>query len=376
MFGFSRLSAEGKVGVATGVVCFSILISRTVLSDRVDVGARARLFRAQFILLINSVLLLGSLYIWKRVVTRLCGARLAAAASSRAWAHRCWRAAVLLFLALAHCSYLSMFYLVGTEPHWLSLLSFSCLGAYVILIFFLMVFGCASRMLQMFTKGSVMAVSSSVRQTVLALMMTALLVVYGLLNAMQPPQVVEVEVPLEKLPASMHGLKLVLLSDIHLGPTVGRSQLQRVVTMVNKLEPDVVAIVGDLTDSQVTHLRTAAEPLGLLSPRLGSYFATGNHDYYTADVDNWFEFLRLKGIEPLHNSHARVFRPGQAQDWICLAGIDDLEATMLRYPGHGMDVEKALSGCSKEHPVVLLAHQPHAAKQALQQRPDINLVLS
>lgn len=41
-----------------------------------------------------------------------------------------------------------------------------------------------------------------------------------------------------------------------------------------------------------------------------------------------------------------------------------------------MDVEKALSGCSAESPVILLAHQPHAAKQALQQRPDISLVLS
>ncbi|MCJ8737311.1 hypothetical protein PDJAM_G00022470 [Pangasius djambal] len=376
MFGFSRLSAEGKVGVATGVVFFSMLISRTVLSERVDVGMRARLFRAQFLLFINSLLLLGSLYIWKRVVTRLGGARLPAAASARAWSHRCWRAAVLLFLALAHCSYLSMFYLVDTEPHWLSLLSFSCLGVYVILLFLLMVFSCASRVLQMFSKGSVVAVGGSARQTGLALVMTALLAVYGLLNAAQPPQVVEVEVPLEKLPASMDGLKLVLLSDIHLGPTVGRSQLQRVVTMVNQLEPDVVVIVGDLTDSQVTRLRTAAEPLALLRPRLGSFFATGNHEYYTADVDNWFEFLRSKGIEPLHNSHARVFRPGQTQDWICLAGIDDLEASMLRYPGHGMDVEKALSGCSEERPIVLLAHQPHAAKQALQQRPDINLVLS
>ncbi|KAF4082789.1 hypothetical protein AMELA_G00131570 [Ameiurus melas] len=362
MFGFSRLSAEGKVGVATGVVFFSMLISRTVLSERVDIVTRSRLFRAQFLLFINSLLLLGSLYIWKRAVTRLCGARLpsssssSSAASARTWSHRCWRAAVLLFLALAHCSYLSMFYLVGTEPHWLSLLSFSCLGVYVILLFLLMVFGCAGRVLQMFSKGSVVAVSGSDRQTVLAMVMTALLAVYGLLNAAQPPQVVEVEIPLEKLPASMDGVKLVLLSDIHLGPTVGRSQLQRIVTMVNQLEPDVVVIVGDLTDSQVTRLRTAAEPLALLRPRLGSYFATG--------------------IEPLHNSHARVFRPGQTQDWICFAGIDDLEASMLRYPGHGMDVEKALSGCSEERPIVLLAHQPHAAKQALQQRPDINLVLS
>lgn len=236
MFGFSRLSAEGKVGVATGVVFFSMLISRTVLSERVDMSTRAWLFRVQFVLFINSLLLLGSLYMWKRVVTRLCGARLHAE-SARTWPHRCWRACVLLFLALAHCSYLSMFYLVGAEPHWLSVLSFSCLGVYVILLFLLIVFGCTSRVIQMFSRGSVVAVSSSARQTVLALILTALLAVYGLLNAAQPPQIVKVEVPLEKLPASMDGLKLVLLSDIHLGPTVGRSQLQRVVTMVNQLEP-------------------------------------------------------------------------------------------------------------------------------------------
>ncbi|KAL7854351.1 hypothetical protein SRHO_G00165410 [Serrasalmus rhombeus] len=369
MFGFARLSAEGKVGLATGVVFFSMLISRTLLSDLVDIETRASLFRVQFLLFINSLLLLGSLYIWKRLVRRLYGSRPA----PRTWPHRCWRAAVLLLLVLAHCSYLSMFYLVDTEPHWLALLSYTCLGVYIILVFFLMAFSCVSRLWSSSSDGQD---GSAIGQTVLALMVTALLTVYGLFNAAQPPQVVEVEVPVEKLPASMDGLKIVLLSDIHLGPTIGRSKLQLIVTMVNHLEPDVVVIVGDLTDSQVSRLRTAAEPLGLIQARLGSYFATGNHDYYTADVESWFEFLSSKGIQPLHNSHARVFRPGQSQDWICLAGVDDLEASMLRYPGHGMDIEKALSGCSKDNPIVLLAHQPHAAKKALQQRPDINLVLS
>ncbi|KAK1798243.1 hypothetical protein P4O66_006639 [Electrophorus voltai] len=174
----------------------------------------------------------------------------------------------------------------------------------------------------------------------------------------------------------MSGLRIALLSDIHLGPTLGRSRLEYIVTMVNQLEPDLVVIVGDLTDSQVAWLRTAAEPLGTLRAPLGSYFTTGNHDYYTADVDGWFELLRSKGIKPLHNSHVRVSQPGQRQDWICLAGIDDLEASMLRYPGHGMDIKKALSGCIENRPIILLAHQPIAAKTALQQRPDINLVLS
>uniref|UniRef100_A0A8C1H1L5 Transmembrane protein with metallophosphoesterase domain n=1 Tax=Cyprinus carpio TaxID=7962 RepID=A0A8C1H1L5_CYPCA len=338
MFGFGRLSAELKVGIASGVVFFSILISRTLISERVNKNTRASLFRVQFLLLINSLLLLGSLYIWKRVVRRLCGARGAPSVPQR-----CWRLLVLLFLTLVHGSYLCMFFLVDTEPHWLSLLSFSCLGIYVILLFFLFVFGCLTRLRRLLSRsrgGEEDAVASgSGSHIVLAMILTAILAVYGLVNAAQPPRVIEVEIPVEKLPESLNGLRFVLLSDIHLGPTVGRSKLQRIVTMVNELNP-------------------------------------GNHDYYTADVEGWFELLGSMGIQALHNSHAKVFRPEQPQDWICLAGIDDLEARMLRYPGHGMDVEKALSGCSAESPIILLAHQPHAAKQALQQRPDISLVLS
>uniref|UniRef100_A0A671MIT1 Transmembrane protein with metallophosphoesterase domain n=1 Tax=Sinocyclocheilus anshuiensis TaxID=1608454 RepID=A0A671MIT1_9TELE len=343
MFGFGRLSAEWKVGIASGSGLTKTLVLRCFA------------FSFSFS---STPCCSSALYIWKLVVRRLCGSRGAPSVPQR-----CWRLLVLLFLTLVHGSYLCMFFLVDTEPHWLSLLCFSCLGIYVILLFFLFVFGCLKREEDAVASGSVSHI-------VLAMIVTAILAVYGLLNAAQPPRVIEVEIPVEKLPESLNGLRLVLLSDIHLGPTVGRSKLQRIVSY------DVVVIVGDLTDSRVTRLRSAAEPLGQMKARLGSYFATGNHDYYTADVEGWFELLRSMGIQALHNSHAKVFRPEQTQDWICLAGIDDLEARMLRYPGHGMDVEKALSGCSAESPIILLAHQPHAAKQALQQRPDISLVLS
>lgn len=242
MFGFGRLSAEGKVGIASGVVFFSMLISRTLISERVDKGTRALLFRVQFLLFINSLLLLGSLYLWKRVVKRLCGARAVPSVPQR-----CWRIIVLLFLTLVHGSYLCMFFLVDTEPHWLSLLSFSCLGVYVILLFFLFVFGCLNRLGKLLSRSRSAedaVASGSSRQTVLALIITAVLAVYGLVNAAQPPRVVEVEIPVEKLPESLNGLRLVLLSDIHLGPTVGRSKLQRIVTMVNELNPGNHLIIG------------------------------------------------------------------------------------------------------------------------------------
>lgn len=224
------------MGVATGVVFFSMLISRTLVSDRVPIETRATLFRLQFLLFINSLLLLGSLYIWKHLVSRLC----TVGPVRSTWPQRCWRCTVLLFLVLAHSSHVSMFFLVDTEPHWLAMLSFTCLGSYVILIFFLIAISCLNRFHQLVSTRSGCqdgSASGSVRQTLLALLVTAILTVYGLINAAQPPQIVDVEIQLDKLPASLNGLKMILLSDIHLGPTVGRSKLQLFVNLVNRLEP-------------------------------------------------------------------------------------------------------------------------------------------
>lgn len=148
------------------------------------------------------------------------------------------------------------------------------------------------------------------------------------------------------------------------------------------LEPDVTVIVGDLCDSEASTLRTAVAPLGQLHSRLGTYFVTGNHEYYTSDVSNWFALLESLNVKPLHNENVKISAiraqhgSGEDGDWICLAGVDDIEADVLHYSGHGMDLDKALGGCSPDHTTILLAHQPLAAKRALQARPDINLILS
>ncbi|XP_029464606.1 transmembrane protein with metallophosphoesterase domain isoform X2 [Rhinatrema bivittatum] len=213
-------------------------------------------------------------------------------------------------------------------------------------------------------------------KSVAAIAVTAALSVTGFLNAAQPPTVRSVAIPVPSLPPSLNKLKLVLLSDVHLGPTVGKTKMAMLVRMVNALKPDIIVIVGDLTDSEVSTLKTATEPLRELNSELGTYFVTGNHEYYTSDVDNWFKLLESMNIHPLHNENMKITGLRNSQDWLCLAGVDDIEANALGHAGHGMDLEKALNGCSQDHPIVLLAHQPLAAKWALQSRPDIDLILS
>ncbi|KAH9502931.1 hypothetical protein Btru_072406 [Bulinus truncatus] len=200
---------------------------------------------------------------------------------------------------------------------------------------------------------------------------------YGLYNASQPPTIKTVTIPIRNLPLNLEGLKIIQLSDIHLGPTVGFTKLDRIVHVVNGENPDVVVLTGDLVDGSVDHLKEASEPLRFIKSKYGNFFVTGNHEYYTGDVDNWFSMLNSLGFTVLHNSHA--FIPGKSsegQDNICLAGTDDIQANHIGYGDHKFDLAKAVGNCSKLRPVVLLAHQPKAAKIAVDSQFRIDLVLS
>ncbi|XP_048828621.1 transmembrane protein with metallophosphoesterase domain isoform X3 [Brienomyrus brachyistius] len=335
----STLSLEAKVAAAAGAVLLSMAIARNLMSERFDINVRATLYRVQFLLFINSFMLLGSLFVWRRIASAV----ILGAKPPSPWLYQAWRAA-LECMALCRRTFSRVRAKLRSPAG---------------------------------TEATVAGAPGALgRQALLAVALTVTLCTFGLMNASLPPQVVRLDITLDKLPRSLDGLKIVLLSDIHLGSTVGRSRLDLIVSIVNRLEADLVAITGDLADSQVSRLLSASEPLLGMKSKLGSYFVTGNHDYYTADVEAWFAHLRALNIQALHNDHARISQPGQKSDWLCLAGVDDLEARILRYPGHGMNVAKALEGCSPDRPIVLLAHQPRAARWALQERPDIGLVLS
>ncbi len=69
-----------------------------------------------------------------------------------------------------------------------------------------------------------------------------------------------------------------MVSDVHLGPVLGRGFAQKVVDTINSTQPDLIAVVGDLVDGSVKDLGPAAAPLAGLKARHGAYFVTGNHE--------------------------------------------------------------------------------------------------
>jgi hypothetical protein len=178
-----------------------------------------------------------------------------------------------------------------------------------------------------------------------------------------------VEVRLARLPREMHGTTIVQLSDVHIGPTIGRRFLERVVDKVNALDPDVVVITGDLVDGSVARLAPAVAPLGQLRARHGVFFVTGNHEYYSG-ADAWCAHLTGLGLRVLRNERVAIGSNGQSYD---LAGVDDFSAHHFGR-GHGSDLARALAGRDETRELVLLAHQPRAVLEA--SRAGVGLQIS
>ncbi|MBX3276216.1 MAG: metallophosphoesterase [Sandaracinaceae bacterium] len=170
-------------------------------------------------------------------------------------------------------------------------------------------------------------------------------------GALREVAVKRVRVPLRGLPRPLDGLRIVQLTDIHVGPMIGNGFMRELVDRTNALSPDVVAITGDLVDGSVADLAEHVAPLGELRARHGVYFCTGNHEYYSG-ADAWIAHLRSLGITVLENERVTVEHEGAA---LALAGVSDWTSDQF---GGGHDLAKALEGKRPETPVVLLAHQP------------------
>jgi uncharacterized protein len=173
-------------------------------------------------------------------------------------------------------------------------------------------------------------------------------------QASRGPVVERVRVELLRPAHGLAGLKIAQVSDVHLGSTVPRGYLRRVVDMVQALDADLVAITGDLLEDPAEHVSADLAELSRLSPALGTYFVTGNHDYY-AGIASCISALRGVGVRVLRNERLELCFRERLFD---LAGVDDPSGRFV--PGHGPDYQRALDGRDRSKPLILLAHEPRA----------------
>ncbi len=191
----------------------------------------------------------------------------------------------------------------------------------------------------------------------------------GFINAHRRPGVVDVEVPIAHLPPALQGYTLVQISDLHVGPTIKRRFVQRVVDQANALQPDLIVVTGDLVDGQVEDLAEHIAPLRGLHARDGVYAVTGNHDYYSG-AQQWVPHFRQLGLHMLMNEHVVITRGAAA---LVLGGVTDYEAHNF-FADQRSNPHQALLGAPAEAAArVLLAHQPRSADAAQAAGFDLQL---
>jgi predicted MPP superfamily phosphohydrolase len=190
----------------------------------------------------------------------------------------------------------------------------------------------------------------------------------GALAALRGPHVRHVDIPLAGLPAEWEGLRIVQISDLHVGPTIGTAYVRRVVEMSNALAPDLVALTGDIVDGSVPRLAQGVAPLADLVARQGVFLVLGNHDYYSG-AGPWVKHFEALGLQVLRNE-SRLFQRGSAR--LVVGGVTD--------PAAHLDVpvqlpQPALAAAPEAGPAVrvLLAHHPKLAPLAEQAGFDLQL---
>ena len=191
---------------------------------------------------------------------------------------------------------------------------------------------------------------------------------YGVYEANRLPDVKEGRVPLENLPPEFEGFRFVQITDLHVGPTIKRIFVEKVVDKVMELNPDCILLTGDLVDGQVPDLRADVEPLARLAAPHGKFFVTGNHEYYSG-VTPWVEEVKRLGFTVLTDEH-RVIEKGPGR--VVLAGVPDIHGYQI-HPDHASDADVAFKGAPEGLVRILLAHRPQSILDAAEAGCDFQI---
>lgn len=156
-----------------------------------------------------------------------------------------------------------------------------------------------------------------------------------------------------KLPPATRPLRIVQLSDLHLGLLVGPAQLERILAVARAARPDLLVVTGDLVDVQADGLAAMAGQFRGFAPRHGAYAVTGNHEYYVG-IDQASAFCRAAGLTLLHGQAVAV------GDGAVVAGVDDPVAVARGMAAPDQEARLA-AGLDRRRFSILLKHRPVAA---------------
>lgn len=175
--------------------------------------------------------------------------------------------------------------------------------------------------------------------------LTVLLWIGGFHSA-RHPKVEQITISSDKLPAGFQGLRIVQISDLHLGILIGRQRLDKLLKQIKDLRPDILVSTGDLVDAEAHYLDGLSDALAAYQPRYGKFAVTGNHEQY-AGIQHAVDFHSRAGFTLLRGDAVKV------TDGVMLLGIDDPAVL-----AGSTEEARALAQTHTDCFVILLKHQP------------------
>jgi len=190
------------------------------------------------------------------------------------------------------------------------------------------------------------------------------LTAHGMIQALRSPHVKEVVIRIHNLPPDLEGIRIVQITDLHISSSIRYNRVKKIVEQVNALDPDIIALTGDIVDGPHAEIYDEAAPLADLKSRLGKFFVTGNHEYFH-HADDWTREMKHLGFTVLFNEH-RLIRLGKTV--LLIGGIPDSRGDPRR-PDPARAAEKGGEAQIK----ILLAHRPGSVYEAEPAGFDVQL---
>ena len=213
--------------------------------------------------------------------------------------------------------------------------------------FFLLLIGFVKKMTDLpLSSGAVLFVS---------FFLSLLLLGMGIKQA-NTVQTTVIKVPTSKLPQGCERLRIVQLTDLHLGPFVGLPLLAQILRKVRDVDPDIVVVTGDLADGRLTGRKREIGMLRRIRPRYGMYAVPGNHDYYD-DIDEAVFFMESGGMKVLRTEAVEA-------GGIIIAGADDKDHLIKQQWNLSRSETMVLSHEKEQREkfLLLLRHRPIVEK--------------
>lgn len=190
------------------------------------------------------------------------------------------------------------------------------------------------------------------------LLISGAITILGLSEGLSPPEIKRVDVVIENLHPGLEGLTIAQISDLHIFPSTRQNWVEQIVYRTNALNPDIIALTGDIVDSDYGQINKEIKALAGLRSKYGNYFVTGNHEYIIG-ADSWVDEFRNLGFQVLRNEHHLI---KHNQSTLLIAGVEDHSAPTRS--SNDSSPAKAIGNSPKTDLKLLLAHKPHSVYEA------------